>query len=230
MKSMTISSYNPLFSCIITLSALILLYFPCALKFSASIVFTPTLLFLLFLLRLGAGQRVPHQNPAPKDDAGSEEKNGDAQLVQGGDSEFFTPLDACRSETVLDRSPNPDFEESFVEWDVRAPLEVIYEAYEGEEDEEDSDPTRFMDLETYPSLSTYYPETDSDSLSEGEFPITRYWGSPENDCFEWEEEVREGLGIEIALDANCKKHPDPGFHVEEDNLIEIDIYPDSGQA
>ncbi|KAJ4912814.1 hypothetical protein Rs2_07435 [Raphanus sativus] len=45
-----------------------------------------------------------------------------------------------------------DRSHEFVEWDLRAPLEVIHEAYE--EDEEEN-PTRFREIERYPSLSLY---------------------------------------------------------------------------
>ncbi|KAH1091148.1 hypothetical protein J1N35_018405 [Gossypium stocksii] len=101
------------------------------------------------------------------------------------------------------------FEERFVKWDVRAPLEVIYEDYEGEE-------ALDRGIERYTSLSRRYSEPEPDSLfSEMEFPVIREWVSSEKRCCRWEEEEeedREGL-IEIALD----------FHGEEDNLIEIDI-------
>ncbi|MBA0615179.1 hypothetical protein Godav_015348 [Gossypium davidsonii] len=100
------------------------------------------------------------------------------------------------------------FEERFVEWDVRAPLEVIYEDYEGEE-------ALDRGIERYTSLSRRYSEPEPDSLfSEMGFPVIREWVSSEKRCWRWEEEEedREGL-IEIALD----------FHGEEDSLIEIDI-------
>jgi hypothetical protein len=48
------------------------------------------------------------------------------------------------------------------------------------------------------------------------------WDSPENMCYRWDEEDREGL-IEIALDG-CKKKT-LGFQFEEENMIEIDISP-----
>lgn len=45
------------------------------------------------------------------------------------------------------------------------------------------------------------------------------WDSPENLCFQWEEEEdREGL-IEVELDGKGS------FVAEEENLIEIDLTP-----
>ncbi|PPS13800.1 hypothetical protein GOBAR_AA06762 [Gossypium barbadense] len=113
------------------------------------------------------------------------------------------------------------FEELFVESDVGAPLEVIFEGEEEEEEKEGEycnedyyypDPTRV--IERYPSLSLCYPESDSDSSSsEMDFPVIGEWVSSEMMCYGWEEEEdKEGM-IEIDLD----------FHEEEDNLIEIDI-------
>ena len=74
-------------------------------------------------------------------------------------------------------------------------------------------------IERYPSLSLYYPESDSDSSSsETDFLAIGEWVSSEKICYRWEEEDREGL-IEIALDKR-----DLDFHgEEEENLIEIDI-------
>ncbi|KAL5772551.1 hypothetical protein ACOSQ2_012475 [Xanthoceras sorbifolium] len=148
--------------------------------------------------------------------------------------------------TLLRFDPDRRFEEKFVEWNVRAPLEVIYETYEGEEGEDQRDESKDPNndgkdsprfgLERHPSLSLYYPESDSDSSSDGDFD----WGSLESVCFRWEDEDREGL-IEIALDDgvdnssynnnnNNKKtdldHLVENFHGEEENnLIEIDISP-----
>ncbi|KAJ9136237.1 hypothetical protein P3X46_033332 [Hevea brasiliensis] len=223
-------SSNPLFSCIITLYALILIYFPHALKISLSTVLILSALLLLFLLRLGAIQRLHNKKP---DENESKENNRDGDLDEAEKSSFLAKEDkwvAFQGETGIDSNPKPDFEVSFVEWDMRAPLEVIYEAYEGEEDEEndnekheDSDPTRTAALERYPSLSMYYPETDSDTSSDGGFWVNGEWDSPESVCFRWEEEDKAGLLIEIALDSNDKKQPGLGFEVEEDNLIEIDL-------
>lgn len=121
--------------------------------------------------------------------------------------------------------PNPFYADSFVEyWDVRAPLEIIYEAYEGEEDDDDgnaddSNNECALRIERNPSLSLYYPESDTDSSSDCDFAVIGDWDSPERMGFRWEDEDREGL-IEIALDG---KRRSQFFNVEEDNLIEIDI-------
>lgn len=116
--------------------------------------------------------------------------------------------------------PNPVYTDPFVEyWDLKAPLEIIYEAYEGED--EDDRNAGFLGIEKYPSLSLYYPESDTDSSSDGGFPAIGDWESPEKMGFRWEDEDREGL-IEIALDG---KRRTQFFNFEEDNLIEIDISP-----
>ncbi|XP_055804632.1 uncharacterized protein LOC129873544 [Solanum dulcamara] len=134
----------------------------------------------------------------------------------------------CEKDSVLDPEPEPRpfYGDCFVEWNVRAPLEVIYEAYEGEEEEEDGEYTEekrdkeLRVIERYASLSMYYPETDTDtdSSSDGDSPVIGNWDSPENVCFQWDDEDREEL-IEIELD--CKRNRE----VEEENLIEIDLSP-----
>ncbi|KAJ1390386.1 hypothetical protein SESBI_37479 [Sesbania bispinosa] len=138
-------------------------------------------------------------------------------------------VNSCNN-SVKELDSQMGFESSsfFVEWNVKAPLEVIYEEYEGEEagdDPNEREEERNMGILRYPSLSRYYPESesDSDSSSEGGFPAIGEWDSPEEGCFGWEEEDREGL-IEIALDG-CKMKRDLEFHFEEENLIEIDISP-----
>ncbi|KAL0442830.1 UNVERIFIED_CONTAM: hypothetical protein Slati_2005700 [Sesamum latifolium] len=117
------------------------------------------------------------------------------------------------------------FTDSFVEWDVRAPLEVIYEEYEGDDAEETDGVSQgkreseMQIIQRYASLSLFYPESDSDTSSEGDFPTDGNWDSPDNMCFRWEEEDdRDGL-IEIALDEKRNSE------VEEENLIEIDLSP-----
>ncbi|GMH15872.1 hypothetical protein Nepgr_017713 [Nepenthes gracilis] len=197
-------SSNPLFSAIVAFYTLILLYFP---RIFLKLVFSPLLIstgiLLLSLLRLGATQKKRNQrNP------------GESNRAQS-DSESRSGLDQNRCR-------------SFVEWSVSAPLEVIYEAYEGEEGENDggcdgAEGTRFSPImERYPSLSRYYPESDSDCSSEdGEFPRIEEWDSPESVRFRWEEEEeeeREGL-IEIALDGKTEED----ILAEEENLIEINI-------
>ncbi|KAK8501866.1 hypothetical protein V6N13_023350 [Hibiscus sabdariffa] len=199
---------DPLFSCIITLSILILLYFPHGFSLLFSPVLVLTASVLLSLLRLGATQRIQTETIQKGTVAASvaEHEEDDEEEEE-------------KTESIMQR-----FEERFVEWDVRAPLEVIYEEFELEGDEEGKDPDFNLDqtrgIERYPSLSLYYPESDSDSLSETEevdFPATGTWVSSEEMGYRWEDEDREGL-IEIALD---KRGLD--FHGEDDNLIEIDI-------
>lgn len=244
-------SSSPLFSSIVSFYTLILLYFP---HLFLRIVFSPVLILtgiLLFtLLRLGAAQRLLEneftdytlhvQTDPPEESKSKSQSQSQSQISEPEITEQVT----CRSETESEtKTGHPDpitcFEVSFsfVEWNVRAPLEVIYEEHEGEEAEEDpkddySDPnaTRQFGLERSSSLSLYYPESDSDDSSDegdlGDFPVIGEWSSPESACFAWEEEDREGL-IEIALDHGDKKCSgsslDLGFHVEEENLIEIDI-------
>ncbi|MBA0712819.1 hypothetical protein Golax_011893 [Gossypium laxum] len=171
-------------SCIITFYILILLYFPPS--FSLNLQFSLLLLLsaslLLSLLRLCCAiQRIKTETIA---------KTSLVEAIKTGSS-----------------PKEMSFEERFVEWDVRAPLEVIYEDYEGEE-------ALDRGIERYTSLSRRYSEPEPDSFfSEMEFPVIREWVSSDKRCWRWEEEEdREGL-IEIALD----------LHGEEDSLIEIDI-------
>ncbi|XVF25908.1 hypothetical protein REPUB_Repub13aG0254600 [Reevesia pubescens] len=209
-----LSSNDPLFSCIITLYILILLYFPQS--FSLKILFSPVLILtaslLLSLLRLGAIQRI-QTKPSEKRSTVAEDEDEEEKTDF---SRQELKWDTCKKDPEF---KTQSFEETFVEWDVRAPLEVIYEEFgEGKDpDENDPNPTRVT--ERYPSLSLYYPESDSDSSSSSEtdFLAIGEWDSSEKICYRWDEEDREGL-IEIALDKR-----DLDFHGEEDNLIEIDI-------
>ncbi|KAJ6769741.1 TRANSMEMBRANE PROTEIN [Salix purpurea] len=233
-------SFNPLFSCIITLYTLILLYFPQALRLSISPILISTLTLLLFLLRLGAVQR-RQLSVTESDKAIQIQQNKRTHFGEASNSSFLTHVNKRVASQSAERGrfdpdPNQDFDVSFVEWDVRAPLKVIYEESEGEEEgegdpnEKDAGqyPTRFGGLGRYPSLAMCYPETDSDSDSdsdsEGGFSVAGEWASPERFCFNWEEEDREGLLIEIALDSDDRKDmgsdSDAGsdFHVEEDNF------------
>ncbi|KAJ4703368.1 putative Transmembrane protein [Melia azedarach] len=231
-------SSDPLFSTFATLYILILLYFP---RLFFKIVFSPvlliTLILLLILLRFGATQRNENRENIESNCTDEVSEISCSYLDQ--DHKWVAWIDTSFGS-------NSCFEESFVEWNVRAPLEVIYEAYEGEEEEEeenikdpnnkkspgDKDPTR-TSIERYPSLSSYYPETDSDTSSEGDFLAIGDWGSPESVCYRWEDEDREGL-IEIALDpdhdhGHNNKRESLDFEnfngEEENNLIEIDISP-----
>ncbi|KAJ6364104.1 hypothetical protein OIU76_029114 [Salix suchowensis] len=198
-------SHNPLFSCIITLYTLILLYFPQAQKFSFSPILVITLTLLLFLVRLGAIQRL-QLSVTEGDDTIEIKQSKDTHFGKSSDSCSLTHVDKwgasrCAEKDRFDPGPSPELEGSFVEWDVSAPLEVIHE-----EEEEEENPTRFG--------------------ADGE------WNVSERCRFKWEDEDREGLLIEIALDQTVNKKDtglglDPGsdFYIEEDNLIEIDISP-----
>ncbi|XP_039065168.1 uncharacterized protein LOC120210520 [Hibiscus syriacus] len=195
---------NPLFSCIITLSILILPH-RFSLLFSPVLVLTVSL--LLSLLRLGASQRIQ---------TGKIEKGSVARVEELEEEEAPVELKWATCENDPDLIMQ-SFEETFVEWDVRAPLEVIYE--EGEE--EGKDPNLNLDqtrgIERYPSLSLYDPDSDSSSEEEMDFPAIGKWNSSEKMGYRWEEEDKEGL-IEIELNKR-----DVDFHGEDDNLIEIDI-------
>lgn len=222
-----------LFSTIITLYTLLLLYFPSLfLQFIFSPVVLSTLILLLYLLRLGAAQNsAPQRNES--DSAESDSTQPLPQQIQDHKwascvSNTGTVLEPRSSyEPDPNQNSNPFYADSFVEWDVRAPLEVIYEEYEGEDAEENggvSEEKRESDMkiiQRYASLSLFYPESDSDTSSEGDFPTDGNWDSPENKCFRWEEEEeddRDGL-IEIALDEKRNSEAD------EENLIEIDLSP-----
>ncbi|WMV16134.1 hypothetical protein MTR67_009519 [Solanum verrucosum] len=251
-------SQYPLFSTIVTLYTIIFIYFP---TIAASPLIISTSVLLLFLLRLGAAQRISQKK----------NKKPESEILSLQISADFGDSTKCENDSVLDPDPDldpidsnvdssncekdsvfePDSEQRmfhadesrvdsscekdsvlepesrlfhgdcFVEWNVRAPLEVIYEAYEGEEDGEYTEEKRDEELrviEKYASLSMYYPETDTDSSSDGDSPVIGNWDSPENVCFQWDDEDREEL-IEIELD--CKRNSE----VEEENLIEIDLSP-----
>lgn len=242
-------SSNPLFSCIITLYILFLLYFPPPLlKFLFSPVLSITLTLLLSLLRFGAGQR-QQETQTTENRAAENEKNRAREETEEiiKSSSETTKLECLEEDHNWVNLKETNFEEKFVEWDVRAPLEVIYEEYyEGDDENNDfsdiSDPTRFK----YPSLSVYYPESDSDSSSESDFMAIGDWDSKESVRFTWEEDEREEL-IEISLDdgvnnnnnkldySNCVISENnynyfdndflQGEEIEENNLIEIDISP-----
>ncbi|GAB2231015.1 hypothetical protein Droror1_Dr00027301 [Drosera rotundifolia] len=107
---------------------------------------------------------------------------------------------------------------SFIQWDVTAPLEVIYEGKEGENDgvskKEEMIPE--VSIVRYPSLWRYYPETDSDNEEYGieiEFSVTGGWR------FRWqdEEEKDDGL-IKIEFDCEGKR-----VEVEDEGFIDIEF-------
>ncbi|XP_058758494.1 uncharacterized protein LOC131631747 [Vicia villosa] len=217
---------EPLFSCIVAFCVLILIFLP---RFFFAIVFSPVLIItgaiLISLLRFGAIQRSKNE----------EEKLRKTESVakQGKKTEEDVKIDSFDESgrwVLRNSEENSKFEmgfesssfldDSFVEWNVKAPLEVIYE---GEETEEGSVGGGLRN----PSWSFYYPESDSDSSSsEKDFPAMGNWDSPEEMGFMWdEEEDTEGL-IEISLDGwkkKLKKEMEFGF--EEENMIEIDLSP-----
>lgn len=234
MKIIMSSHADPLFSSIVTLYILILLYSPHIIfsKIILSPVLIITFTLLLTLLRLGATQRNERAENTESNCTDNNSEAADHETTSSTSS--YIPHQDHKGVTCTDSNfgPNPFFENSFVEWNVRAPLEVIYEAYEGEEDDEETvkDPGNKgpFCVDKYASLSLYYPETDSDTSSDG---CDRDRGSPESVCYRWEDEDREGL-IEIALDNNNSRNNKrerlyfENFHGEEENnLIEIDISP-----
>ncbi|XP_042518196.1 uncharacterized protein LOC122091986 [Macadamia integrifolia] len=216
---------DPLFSTIVALYSLILLYLP---RIFVDLVFSPVLIstavLLSSLLRLGAIQSVEEQikkKPTEKEEIEIEiellpvEVHKVVKYETGTETEEEAITEACFSPSL-----KPFFSafNSFVEWNVGAPLEVIYEEYEGEEEEKEE--SCQMGIDRIPSLSLYYPESESDSSSDGDFPAIGKWDSRESMCFRWDEEDREGL-IEIPLDG--KRNSSSVLQVEEENLIEIDI-------
>ncbi|KAF5728959.1 hypothetical protein HS088_TW21G01115 [Tripterygium wilfordii] len=213
-------SSDPLFSCVITLYILIILYFP---RIFFTVAFSPVLILtgilLSTLLHICEIQKLQSEN----------RENGENKSIEAEKPDKSTQVHECvicQTKNEVGFAPNPDFEKTFVEWDVGAPLEVIYEAHEGEEEDDSNelhkDPTRDVGIERTSSLSMYYPETDSDNSSECDFSETAEWDSPERICFSWEEEDRES-SIEIALEDHNKSAL--GFYGEEENMIEIDISP-----
>ncbi|XP_047941289.1 uncharacterized protein LOC125188472 [Salvia hispanica] len=208
---------NSLFTFFTALYTLSLLYFPSLFsRFLLSPVALSTFALLLYLLRLGAAQR----STINRIESDLVESDCTPQIEEFREVEFDELGELqCRSYgSDLKQDPR----QLYVEWDVRAPLEVIHEEYEGEDAADDkSEEKREAEMNSirrYASLSLIYPESDSgdESSSEGE--------SPESAWFRWEveEEDREGL-IEIALD---EKRSSCGCEVEEDNLIEIDLSPE----
>ncbi|CAJ1936318.1 unnamed protein product [Sphenostylis stenocarpa] len=241
---LSVFSSDPLFHCIVTFCTLVFLYLPhLFLKIVLSPVLILTAILLLFILRLGAIQKSQHER---RENKGKHEEppiiyEENRESKCRGEKQSSSPIEPneierieevhqwVRSET--EAASDMGFEPSscFFEWNVKAPLEVIYEEY-GEGEEAGNDANENVGIVRYPSLSRFYPESDSDSESESDFPVIGDWDSPEDAEFRWgekeeeeEDEDREGL-IEIALDG-CKRKRSMLFHFEEENLIEIDISP-----
>ncbi|KAI4342957.1 hypothetical protein MLD38_027515 [Melastoma candidum] len=218
-------SENPLFSSVLTLHILLFLYFP---PFLLKLVFSPVtiLAFLILVALLWSGS--PHgdgRNLNPERGTARATTQEEPLFVHGREYNFRAELAFLGSSACL-------IDDSFVEWDVKAPLDVIYEGYEGEEAGEGKPvsnkdgPVRSGKLEKTSSLEVYYPEADSDTSSEGKLGSVGEGGWAEGSRpFEWEGEEREGL-IEIELDfgggrGSVKAYEDS--HVEEENMIEIDL-------
>ncbi|KAK1279706.1 hypothetical protein QJS04_geneDACA003172 [Acorus gramineus] len=191
---------NPLVSISVASTTLTLLYLPnLLLCFITSPVLLSTSLLLAILLHFGSTQSPKPQQTDPE-----------PQIPKWVDP-------------VLDPQPvfdpkKPPFSEVFVEWSRRGPLEVIYEEYEGEEEDMEDDDEEEPEIERemyrrrfgFESLELCFPDTDTGSSSDGDFPVMDGWESPRDLCFRWEDD-KDGL-IEIPLET-----------FEEDNLIEIDI-------
>lgn len=222
------SDPNPIFSIVISFYCLILLYLP---HLFLSFVFSPVLISTAVLLgtlfRLGSTKHEKEEifQTAIEEQIWVQPKTDLGLAVQQKDA-IFTPEieEAGTKEAVMNRVDgekgfvrNPDLSEMFPEWNRNGPLEVIYEEYEGEEDEDSPEKDRrYMGVNGF--LSSSFDYSDSDS-SEGESPerFPPAWDSPENLCFLWEE--KEGL-IEIPLGLK----PTVGFELEEENLIEINLF------
>lgn len=227
---LSIVSSNPLFSCIVTFCTLILIYFPysfCKIVFSPVLILTGVI--LIFVLRFGAIQRSKSEEKEKFGELESvtNEENRDEKQgkIEENDSldQIYKWVSRNYEEKLKSKmgfESNSFLDESFVEWNVKAPLDVIYE----DEETEDiiSNENCVAGILRHSSLSRYYPESDSDSSSENEFPAMENWDSPGNMSFRWDEEDRDGL-IEIALDGFKRKAL--GFQYEEENMIEIDISP-----
>lgn len=227
-----------LFSSIVTLYILVFLYFP---TFFLNIIFSPVFIstgvLLVYLLRLGAIQETRKdvcyaktlQTNDPSDKAKQNQTYTLYETENREEGKIYADVTSAanNSEPSYNKSyswDSCDFkfgtgENSFVEWNVKAPLEIIYE----DDEEDDESENRFKGIERYPSLSLYYPESDTDCSSDDDFAMDMMnWEARESasaTC-RWDE-MGEEL-IEIALDGKGRSQ---FFNDEEDSLIEIDIFP-----
>lgn len=280
----TLSYNRPLFSSIVTLCTLILMYSPHVFVLVISPLLVSTLTFFLFLLRFLASQRIkqplsegvhelelaPELKPELKL---ARELKPQVELVHELKPELEptyykktnnqSPIEqekpepkpklaklqchrAAQEHTALKAKPNPsqysynvkhDQEKEidlihtcatnqysgraeskpmsspklFLNWDVGAPLEVIYEAYEEEKEGEEVQNDTFSNNggckagtiieKYYPSLSGYYPESDSDTDLDSDSDSNSNLESSSS-TISWDEyydDEKEGL-IEITLD------------------------------
>ncbi|KAD4982351.1 hypothetical protein R6Q59_001950 [Mikania micrantha] len=264
---LTIFSYissHPLFSTIVTLYTLILIYAP---SFFLGIVVSPVFnsagIILLFLLKLGANEKsetesdylesrvFDHTDKHYEHITSLEQRFLD--LVESHQKQTFFNQDLGlefnshddyslvsshvveRVETRMEMSSNQvDTTMNFHKWNMKAPLEIIYEAYEGvdEEDDDDDDDDdnenmvcidkHLSKFDNYPSLSTYYSESETDSSSDDDFLMIKNLETYKSMFSKWEDYDREEL-MEISID--YKKKNIEFCLVDEDNLIEIEIFP-----
>ncbi|XP_008806779.2 uncharacterized protein LOC103719353 [Phoenix dactylifera] len=203
-------SAHPLFAVAATSSLLALLYLPRPLL---PLIFSPALLSSLLLISTLLRFRPPASPPS------AVSPPRPIPQTPAVDEPIALP-------TVPNPKPEsaPDFAgfrqkaafcDSFVEWGRRGgPLEVIYEEYEGEEDEDGGDSPGYLRSPEYSypgggelcSLGFCFTDS-SEADSDDDSSAAEGWESPENLFSRWDEEG-DGM-IEIAL--------------EEDNMIEIDI-------
>ncbi|KAG9452766.1 hypothetical protein H6P81_005670 [Aristolochia fimbriata] len=212
---------SPLFSFFVVLQVLILLYLP---PLFLRLVFSPVLIFtgivLYSLLNHGSTHYSNNQNfPQETEEFDSVDEKPERIEKQ---------TESAPAETTTHCSSNPFLDGTFVEWTRRSPLEVIYEDYEGEDDDveegdDDEEPgARSLQkgdqrdgFEGFVNWGLCLPESDTASSSDEDSPMGfPAWDSPENLFFKWEDE-KDGM-IEIPLRRK-------GFRVEEENLIEIDL-------
>ncbi|XP_076940644.1 uncharacterized protein LOC143609907 [Bidens hawaiensis] len=258
---------HPLFSTIITLYALLLLYAPpLFFRIALSPVLNSTGIILLFLLKLGANQRLEKESNVRDhkhylEPRVVDHKDKHYEQLPSLEQRFLDLVDRNQKKPESESNSQDDYAFSmestqvvekedtrmemetkevdttmkFTKWNLKAPLEIIYEEYEGEEEEEEEDEDdngnmvfrdkQVLGFEGYLSLSMYYPESETDSSSDGDFSINENWETHKGALFKWEKEddEREEL-IEISVDRyenNCIEFSG----AEEDNLIEIDILP-----
>ncbi|KAI3869339.1 hypothetical protein MKX03_014517, partial [Papaver bracteatum] len=78
------------------------------------------------------------------------------------------------------------FSELFVEyWNLSAPLDVIYEEYE----EQEEDGKEEVIVNEFSCFVRYFSESDdSGSESDGDFDLINGWDSPKNMSYRWEDE------------------------------------------
>ncbi|XP_031501035.1 uncharacterized protein LOC116264787 [Nymphaea colorata] len=214
---------NPLLSAVVSFCLLLLLYAPhILLRLLLSPVIVSAGALLVGILHLGSTKK-PLQLEHSSTQATTVEEDGECGKEEENEKE------------VVPR-PRRRFSDVLVEWNRRAPLEVIYEnEYEGEGGDEEavvdggrpeyySSPAR--ERKETCALQCYYPESDSDSSSDDGFPAM--WERPDNRCFRWEDDNEDGL-IEIpifkAKDTCRSPAEELDFYlVDDDNLIEIDLF------